>query len=162
MFKSASLNQDQISFSSWQENLRFHYTRGKGHLRRYLFNRLVWHFYPRFYILTDFPEHVDLELSAACNMQCPMCYTITAEFKNQVKKFLMERALWQKIVRECAGGNVFSLRVSVGGEPTLHPDFVGGVRYAKNLGIKEVSTLPNALRLTPEMFAELVGAGLDL
>ena len=161
MFKSASLNQDQISFSSWQENLRFHYIRGQGHLPRYLFNRLVWHFYPRFHILTDFPEHVDLELSAACNMQCPMCYTITPEFKNQVKKLLMERPLWQKIVRECAGGNVFSLRLSLRGEPTLHQDFVEVVRYAKNLGIKEVSTLTNALRLTPEMFAELVDAGLD-
>jgi sulfatase maturation enzyme AslB (radical SAM superfamily) len=161
MFKSASLNQDQISFSSCQENLRFHYTRGKGHLLRYLFNRLIWHFHPRFHIVTDFPEHVDLELSAACNMQCPMCYTITPEFKNQVKKLLMERPLWQKIVRECAGGNVFSLRLSLRGEPTLHPDFVEVVRYAKNLGIKEVSTLTNALRLTPEMFAELVDAGLD-
>lgn len=161
MFKSASLNRDQISFSSWQENLRFHYLRGQGHLHRYLFNRLVWHFYPRFHLVRDFPEHVDLELSAACNMQCPMCYTITEEFKSQVKKLLMERELWQKIVRECARGNVFSLRLSLRGEPTLHPDFVEAVRYAKDLGIKEVSTLTNGLRLTPEMFGELVAAGLD-
>jgi radical SAM protein with 4Fe4S-binding SPASM domain len=161
MFKSASLNQDQISFSSWRENLRFHYTRGQGHLCRYLFNRLVWHFYPRFHMVTDFPEHVDLELSAACNMQCPMCFTNTEEFKKHVKKPLMDRDLWQKIVRECAAGKVFSLRLSLRGEPTLHPDFVEAVRYAKSLGIKEVSTLSNALLLTPKMFEELVDAGLD-
>jgi hypothetical protein len=35
------------------------------------------------------------------------------------------------------------------------------IRYAKARGIKEVSTLSNALRLTPEMFEEMVDLELD-
>jgi len=160
MLKSSNVNKDQISFSNWQENLRFHYYRGKGHLLRYLLNRFAWYYYPRLHYVSPYPEHVDMELSSTCNMRCPMCYTITPEFKKYVKRSLMDRPLWQKIVRECAG-KVFSLRLSLRGEPTLHPDFIEVLRLAKRLGIKEVSTLSNALLITPKMFEELVEAGLD-
>lgn len=160
-FKPSETNKDQISFSNWQENLRFHYYRGKGHLFRYLLNRFAWYYYPRFHYVSPYPEHVDMELSSTCNMRCPMCYTNTPEYIKQVKKGLMDRGLWQKIVRECAAGKVFSLRLSLRGESTLHPDFVEALRLAKELGIKEVSTLSNALLLTPKMFEELVDAGLD-
>jgi hypothetical protein len=155
------INKDQFSLSSWRENARFHYYRGQGHLPRYLLNRLRWHVYPRLHIVTRYPEHVDMELSAVCNMRCPMCYTITDDFRQRVKRGLMDGALWRKIVDEAATGGVFSLRLSLRGEPTLHPEFVAAAHYAKRRGIKEVASLTNALALTPEMFEQLVEAGLD-
>jgi len=158
---TAKLNQDQISFSSLWEDLRFHCYRGQGHILRYLLNRLRWHYYPGWHRLTDYPEHVDMELSAVCNMQCPMCYTITEEFKSNVKRTLMDGSLWRKIVDECVTGGVFSLRLSLRGEPTLHPEFTAVARYAKEKGIRELSSLTNALKLTPSIFEELVDAGLD-
>lgn len=154
-------NQDQISFSGFGDNLRFHYWRGKGHLFRYFLNRLRWHYYPDLKCVTPYPEHVDLEISSSCNMKCPMCYTRTDEFKKRVKRAFMEEHIWRKVIRECAKGGVFSLRLSWRGEPTIHPDFVRAARYAKELGIKEVSTLTNALALTPEIFKELVEIGFD-
>jgi hypothetical protein len=41
-----------------------------------------------------------------------------------------------------------------GGEPTLHPDILEIVKYAKNLGIQDVAVSTNGLRLLEEDFAE--------
>ncbi len=154
-------DNDQTYLGSAAESVRFALLRGKGHLLRYGWNRVKWHIYPRLHALPDFPDHVDIEASSACNMKCPMCFTITDEFKQNVKLTYMKLDLFKKIVDECVDHGAFSIRLSWRGEPTLNPHFVEMARYAKRRGIKEVSTLTNALRLTPAMFEELVDIGLD-
>ena len=109
----------------------------------------------------SYPDHVDLELSASCNMVCPMCYTVTPAFKNSVPHVNMPYDLFQKIVDELAEHKVFSIRLSWRGEPTLHPHFMDCIRYAREKGIKEIDSLTNALRLTPEMFEDMVDLRMD-
>jgi uncharacterized radical SAM superfamily Fe-S cluster-containing enzyme len=43
-----------------------------------------------------------------------------------------------------------------GGEPTLHPDIIEIVRYAKDLGIQDVAVSTNGLRLLEEDFAKAI------
>jgi radical SAM protein with 4Fe4S-binding SPASM domain len=160
-FRSEYRDNDQTYLGSVTESVRFAFLRGKGHLLRYGWNRVKWHVYPRLQLLPDFPDHVDIEASSACNMKCPMCFTITDEFKHNVKLTYMKLDLFKKIVDECVEQGAFSIRLSWRGEPSLNPNFVEMARYAKRSGIKEVSTLTNALRLTPEMFEQLVDIGLD-
>ena len=155
------INKGQFRISSWGERLCFNLRRGHGHLFAYLANRFRWYFYPRLRRAGRFPNHVDIETSSACDMRCPMCYTVTPEFKNLVKPRLMDFDLFKKIVDECAANGVYSIRVSLRGEPFLHPRIVDMVRYAKEKGIKEVASLTNALKLTPERFEELVDLGMD-
>lgn len=154
-------DDDQTYLSSLGESVRFIYYRGKGHLLRFLQNRVKWHIYPRLHLLPKFPDHVDIEASSACNMRCPMCFTITEEYEKNVKLTVMKLDLFKKIVDECVEHRAFSIRLSWRGEPTLNPNFVEMARYAKARGIKEVSSLTNALKLTPTMFEELVDIGLD-
>jgi sulfatase maturation enzyme AslB (radical SAM superfamily) len=154
-------DNDQSYLSSFRESLRFDYYRAKGHMLRYVENRIKWHVYPRLRLLPAFPDHVDIEASSACNMRCPMCFTITDEFKTNVKLTVMTMDLFRKIVDECAERGAFSVRLSWRGEPTLNPHFVEMARYAKQRGIKEVSSLTNLLKLTPAMFEELVDIGMD-
>ena len=66
----------------------------------------------------------------------------------------------QKIINEIED-KVPAVRLSLRGEPMLHPNFIECVRYAKNRQIKEISTLTNGSKLTPEYFTEifvLIGA----
>ena len=86
------INRDQIILSR-KKQLQFSYHRANGHVLSYLRNRAIWYYFPRFHILTAFPNHVDLEISSACDLKCPMCYTQTAEFKQLVKKQFMDFAL---------------------------------------------------------------------
>jgi len=156
-----NINTDQISLTGVVSNLKFHYYRGKGHLFRYILNRIIWFWYPRFNVLTKYPEHVDIELSAMCDMKCPMCYTITDEFKKSVKRRNMKWDTIKAILDECGKGGVFSIRLSWRGESLLNKNYVKTIKYAKSVGIKEVSSLTNALRLTPDIFEQLVDAGMD-
>ncbi len=151
---------DKAASGRWKR-LRFHWNRGKGHLLRYAWNRVRWHLYPRLRMAGSYPDHVDLELSAACNMKCPMCYTVTDAFKTSVPHVNMEFPLFRKIVDELARHQVYSIRLSWRGEPTINRHFMECVRYAKQKGIKEVDSLTNALRLSPEMFEELVDLEMD-
>lgn len=151
---------DKGASGRWRR-LRFHLARGHGHLLRYAWNRVRWHIYPRLRLAGTYPDHVDLELSAVCNMKCPMCYTTTDAFKVAVPHVNMDFDLFRKVVDELAAHRVYSIRLSWRGEPTVNRHFVECVRYAKTAGIREVDSLTNALRLTPAMFEELVDLRMD-
>jgi len=154
------INKDQIILSK-RKQFQFSYNRAKGHVLPYLKNRITWYYFPRFHILTDFPNHVDLEISSACDLKCPMCYTRTDEFKKLVAKQFMDLELFRRLVDECVRYKAYSIRISLRGEPFLHPSVIEMIRYAKEAGIKEVASLTNNYRLTPEMFEKAMKAGLD-
>ncbi len=156
-----STNKDQIHFSSKLESLYFHFNRGKNNLFAYFLNRVKWHLYPKFNYISKFPEHVDMELSSACNMRCPMCYTITENYIKNVKRTNMTLQRIEKVLKECGEKNLYSLRLSWRGELTLNQSWIEAIKMAKKYGIKEVSTLTNALLLTPDKFEQMLKAGLD-
>lgn len=153
------INKGQFNFSNW-DKIKFNYKRGKGFLIRFLLNRFKWHYYPRLHYVSKLPDHVDVEISSACNMRCPMCYTITEEFKKRVGRLLMPFELFKKIIDECTEYKVFSIRLSLRGEPFIHPDVIKMIKYAHDKGIKEISSLTNGLALTPELFEQAMEAGL--
>lgn len=155
------IEQDQIFLSDFMKQFRFHLNRGKGHMLSYAWNRFQWHNYPKWRKVSNFPLHVDVELSSLCNMKCPMCYTTTSMFKERVDRTMMKFDLFKKIVDEGVRHGLFSIRLSLRGEPFAHPQAIDMLRYAKEAGIKEVSTLTNALTLDEEKFAKLVDLGLD-
>ena len=95
-----------------------------------------------------------------CNLRCPMCYTITQLFKEQVNTKLMDWELYTKIIDEIAG-KVPAIRLSLRGEATLHKKFVECIQYAKDRGIKEVSTLTHGGKLKQPFIQQIVDAGID-
>jgi radical SAM protein with 4Fe4S-binding SPASM domain len=154
------INKGQFVLSRWKL-FRFSWFRAKGHVLSFLRNRFRWHVYPRLRKVSSFPDHVDLELASTCQMKCPMCYTINDQYKQSVPKTMMKRELFMKLVDECARHGVYSIRLSLRGEPFLHRDIVELIAYAKRKGIKEISTLTNGLALDPARFVAIMEAGLD-
>jgi len=154
------INKDQISISKWKD-LKFNYCRGGRHLLAYLLNRWQWHNFPRLHYVSKFPIHLDIETSALCNMQCPMCFTVTDDFKRKVDRGFMDFSLFKRIIDEAARYKLYSIRISHRGEPFINPEIVDFISYAKKAGVKEVSSLSNILALTPELFEKSMKAGLD-
>jgi len=155
------INKGQFTLESPDRAARFERKRGHGCEQDYRANRRQWQQYPEQRYVSDYPLHVDLELASVCNLRCPMCFTITDAFKKQVNAKLMDFDLYTKLVDECAAGGVYSLRLSYRGEAFLHPKVVDACRYAKQRGIKEVSSLTNGVRLDEAMFVAMMEAGLD-
>jgi len=155
------VNKGQFSLETIERVLQFEAKRGSGVEEDYKENRKLWTEYAKKQHLSDYPLHVDIELASLCNLQCPMCYTISPEFKQKVNTKLMDYKLFTRLVDECAEGGVYSIRLSFRGESFLHKRIVDCVRYAKQNSIKEVSVLTNGLRLDEEMFTQIMEAGID-
>lgn len=155
------INKGQFTLETPEREAAFERNRGFGCEEAYRENRRQWEEYPKRQFVADYPLHVDIELASVCNLKCPMCYTITEEFKQKVNAKLMDYDLFTKVVDECAAGGVYSIRLSLRGESFLHKRFLDCVKYAKKKGIKEVSSLTNGLRLDEEMFKQLMEAGMD-
>ncbi|PIP81569.1 MAG: radical SAM protein [Elusimicrobia bacterium CG_4_9_14_3_um_filter_62_55] len=154
------INKGNYSMEGPEREERFEAARGDGWEKEYREYRDSWTRLPLAQEVADYPLLVDAELSSACNLKCPMCYTITDEFKSKVAVQMMKFDLFKKIVDEIAG-KVPALRISFRGEATLHPKFLECLRYAKDSGIREVSFLTNGSRMKPDFFQELVAAGAD-
>lgn len=155
------INKGQFTLEPPERINLFEKRRGAGVEKAYLENRRQWSEFPKQQYVSEYPLHVDIELASVCNLRCPMCYTITPEFKEKVNAKLMDFNLFTKLVDECALGGVYSIRISFRGESFLHDRIIDCVRYAKQKGIKEVSTLTNGLKLDETMFRELMEAGID-
>ncbi|TAN58594.1 MAG: radical SAM/SPASM domain-containing protein [Rhodospirillales bacterium] len=155
------INKGQHNLDTPEREEAFERRRGYGNEADYAQNRRQWSEYPKKQFVSNYPLHVDLELASVCNLKCPMCYTITDEFKSHVNATLMDFELFKRLVDECAKGGVYSIRLSFRGEAFLHKKIVECVAYAKERGIREVSSLTNGLRIDEEMFEKLMRAGLD-
>lgn len=155
------INKGQIGISPRGKNLRFELKRSRGHFWSYLLNRIRWHLYPRVHHVSKFPDHIDIETSSTCNLRCPMCYTVTDEFKEKVKIGLMDFELFKKLIDECVKYKAYSIRVSFRGEAFIHPKIFEMIKYAKDCGIKEVASLTHGGMLDEEKFRKLIDIGLD-
>jgi len=119
--------------------------------------RKKWNEYPKRRIVNDFPLHVDIESTNACNLRCIMC---PRNFMTE-KIGYMEWALFEKIIDEGAEYQLPSIKLNYRGEPLLHPRLPEMVAYAKKKGIIEVQFNTNGLSLNEKKTGELLDAGLD-
>lgn len=82
--------------------------------------------------LRKFPLLIDVELCNLCNLRCRMCPTGRGLLMR--KQGFMSRAVFEKIVRECAAHNCH-IRFVRWGEPLLHPNLLQFVRIIKSYGL---------------------------
>lgn len=101
------------------------------------------------------PFFTQLVVIRKCNLSCGYCNEYdktsdpvpTEELKKRLRK-----------LKELGSFSV----CFTGGEPTMHPDFIELVRYAKKeLGFFKVAMITNGFYLTPEYISKLNEAGLQ-
>ena len=158
--QSIPINKGNYSMDTEERLQLFEKNRGSDWPDGYKKYRENWVKFAKEKITSDYPLHVDLELASICNLKCPMCYTISDNFKKLVNTKNMDFDLYKKIIDEIAH-KVPSIRLSLRGEATLNKNFAEAVRYAKTNGIKEVSTLTHGFKLTLPFFKSIVEAGID-
>ena len=154
------INKGNYSMDTTSRESRFEQFRGEGWDEEYKEYRRLWAALPEQQVVSEFPLLVDIELSSICNLSCPMCYTITDKFKENVNVKRMEWELYKKIIDEI-DGKVPAIRLSLRGEATLHKKFIDAIKYAKDHNIKEVSTLTHGGKLNLPYFQKIVEAGID-
>ena len=131
---------------------------GLDHEARYARYRELWGQTARHEVATDFPLHLDIELSGVCNLKCRHC------FQNGLLEGplgLMPVELFQKIVDEGAARGLCAIKLQVRGESLLHPRFFDCISYAKKAGILDLQVTTNATLLNDGNIDRLFSSGLD-
>ena len=82
--------------------------------------------------LPDFPTHLDVELTNACNFRCLMCPTGTGS-STRARGFMSEQTF--QLILDQAGPRKTPIRFVRWGEPTLHPHFVTWTRVLHDAGL---------------------------
>jgi len=88
----------------------------------------------------EFPLQIIIATIYPCNLGCPLCpYT---DGNSDIRQFyhdhdadLFPPELFKKIAREAAPHKAF-LRLTGGGEPTLHPEMLNLIEYSKGIGAR--------------------------
>jgi radical SAM protein with 4Fe4S-binding SPASM domain len=101
-----------------------------------------------------------------CNFRCGYClHALPREKRGYISgKTSMDVSLYKKCIDDMTGFNdkLKMLRFAGIGEPLLHKDIVGMVRYAKIKDIAEnIDIVTNGVLLTQELSQALIDAGLD-
>ncbi len=134
----------------------------KGKSSAYRKYRRKWEEYPQRQIVGDFPLHLDIETTNACNLKCPMCpRTILIQKRLFYRGQFMPFDFYCSVIDQGVDHGLYSVKLNYLGEPLLHPDVVRQVRYAKDRGVIDVMMNTNGTLLTEELSRQLLGAGLD-
>jgi len=103
------------------------------------------------------PEIVQVESTNICNARCVFC----PRDEMTRRQGVMDQALYEKVVDECAELGVPHLRLHNYGEPFVDRQLVEKIRYAKSRGIREVGLISNGSLITDQVAHGIVEAGLD-
>ncbi|MFH1593927.1 MAG: radical SAM protein [Candidatus Omnitrophota bacterium] len=123
---------------------------------RYKRFRKDWEDYGSSLCESNAPLQVDIELTNACNLKCPMCE------RNMMTRSVgfMDYALFKRIIDQCAELGVCSVKLNLWGESFLHRDLFKMVDYAKRQNIYTQFN-SNATLLTGRNAQRLLTSGLD-
>ncbi len=121
--------------------------------------RRRWYEFPLNFIVDRFPLHLDIESTDICNLRCPFCASTFARWGPSNRGF-MDMELFKRIIDEGSECGLYSIKLSLRGEPLLHPEIAEMIKYARKKGILDIYFNTNAVLLAPDMIDRLLDAGL--
>ena len=165
------VNKQQYSFDSPDRMEEF--TRSlfetKEELEKYNEYRCEWYRRAKEFDPGESPLAVCCELVSSCNLNCPMCYTITEEFQSSAvgSQRMLPWNIVKNVIDECAVLGVPSMLFSWRGESTTYRSkdedgnnvgFPDVLAYARKKGILEITSLTNGQMIDEEMAKAIVEA----
>ncbi len=135
----------------------------EGEAVAYLRYRYLWHHCPHSRTVPPFPIHLGVESASICNLRCTMCFQSDPDFRRDKQNFgLMDFGLYRRIIDEGAAKGLCSVKLSIRGEPLLHPRLPDMIAYARKSGLLDVMLNTNATLLTEEKARAILDAAPHL
>jgi len=103
-----------------------------------------------------YPTHLQVEPTNVCNLRCPLCHIVT---DNKSGGFLSLEN-FKRLIDE-TGDYLLFLHFWGWGEPFLNKDFFSMIQYAKNKGIKIITSTNGHFFEEEENIDRLINSGLD-
>ncbi|GAA2618663.1 radical SAM protein [Actinomadura fulvescens] len=91
---------------------------------------------------------LELEITRDCTAACQHCYSNSGPTGGTGT---MRPADWLRVIEQAAAHPTIETVQFIGGEPTMHPTFVGLVRFALGSGL-QVAIFTNLIEVTPALW----------
>ena len=124
--------------------------------------RQDWMEIPKSRIVTDFPMHLDLEVTNVCNLRCVMC-SRTHRFNEGTlaPEAHMDMDLFKRIIDEAEQNGCYALRFNGDSEPLILQDrFIEMLDYVSSKRFLDVFFGTNGTLLKPGISIKIIETGL--
>jgi radical SAM protein with 4Fe4S-binding SPASM domain len=136
---------------------------GEAALVDYLIYRYKFIVFPQKHIVSDFPIHLLIEPSSACNLRCVMCFQVDKDFTRKPYMGLMDFGFFKNIIDQAAEGGTRAISFSSRGEPMMNKNFRSMLRYAsEKKTFLDLKINSNATWLDEETCHEILSSNLSV
>ena len=127
----------------------------------YIAYRYRFKVYPSQRKLTEFPLHLLIEPTSACNLRCIMCFQVDTSFTKKRYMGLMPWDLFKNVADQAIENRCNAITLASRGEPTLHKQFGQMLRYLGKAKVADVKINTNATKLKEPLIHDILSAGVS-
>lgn len=155
------IDNGQLEFQITQQEKNYIQSCNKENILDYILYRYKFKEYPKKKISTDFPIYILIEPVSSCNLKCTVCFQSDKSFIKKEYMGKMDFELYKKIIDEAVENNTKAITFGSRGEPTIHPQIIDFIDYAKNKFL-EFKLITNATKLNDKLINKIFEANIDL
>ena len=129
----------------------------------YLLYRFKFRVLPKRREVTDFPVHVLVEPTSACNLRCVMCFQTDRTFTKKPFIGMIDMGLFRSVVDQAAEGGAGALSLGSRGEPFMHREMGNMLRYASDKkAFFDLKINTNATRFDEAICHDILSSNVNL
>ncbi len=113
------------------------------------------------HIKTEFPLHLDIEVTSYCNLACPMCPRTHRVELGKWENRMMKFETFKKIIDEGAPKGLRAINLNNFGESFYNKNLVKMIAYAKSKGVLDVMLHTNGTVMDDKLAEDVINSGLD-
>jgi MoaA/NifB/PqqE/SkfB family radical SAM enzyme len=129
----------------------------------YIIYRFKFRLFAKRQIVPDFPIHLLVEPSSACDLRCIMCYQVDKTFNKKPYIGMMDFGIFKEVIDQAAEGGTRALSLQSRGEPLLNEHFAEMLRYVSNKKtFFDIKLNTNATHLDEAMCHEILSSDMNV
>jgi len=113
------------------------------------------------HIVTDFPLHLDIEVTSYCNLACPMCPRTHRVELNQWENRMMKFETFKSIIDEGVKYGLKAINLNNFGESLFNKKILEMVKYAHENGVLDIMMHTNGTVMNDSLAEGLIKNGLN-
>lgn len=125
------------------------------YMAKYIEYRKQWEMNPKDKIVSQFPLHLNIEVTGRCNLMCRHCL----RFSRRTTIGDMDMDTFKKIIDEGVKYNLYAINLSWLGESFLHPRLMEMIDYAKSKEILEIIINTNGTLINKKISKKILDSG---
>ncbi len=155
-------NDDELNglyahYNIVKKNINTHYRS----LPEYKDYRKMWRDTAVKHIKTEFPLHLDIEVTSYCNLACPMCPRTHRVELGKWQNKMMKFDTFKKIIDEGTKKGLRAINLNNFGESFYNKKIIEMIEYAKSKGVIDIMLHTNGTVMDEDLAERIVKSGLD-